>query len=71
MNMSDQKQSVSSNKSKQKQKPVTSGGNSMDTKNKKALNVLQTEGEKTFIEHVFTGDNGERLSYAEMRMRYG
>lgn len=76
MNMSDQKQSVSStstsSKSEQKQEPTSvRNGNGMDAKNKKALEILQTKGEKEFIKHVFTGDNGERLSYAEMRMRYG
>ena len=73
--MSDQKQSVSStstsSKSEQKQKSFSVTRNGMDTKNKKALEVLQTKGEKEFIKHVFTGDNGERLSYTEMRMRYG
>ena len=43
----------------------------MDEKNKEAINILFTKGEKAFIEKVFTGDNGERLSYAEMRSRYG
>ena len=74
MNMSDQKQSVSStsNKSEQKQEHTfTRNGNGMDTKNKKALHVLQTKGEKEFIKHIFTGNDGERLSYAEMRARYG
>ena len=78
MNMSDQKQSVSStststsSKSEQKQEPTSvKNDNGMDAKNKKALEILQTKGEKEFIKHVFTGDNGERLSYAEMRMRYG
>lgn len=70
--MSDQKQSVPSSKGEQKQKPSSiTLGNGMDEKNKKALKVLQTKGEKEFIKHVFTGDNGKRLSYAEMRMRYG
>ncbi len=43
----------------------------MDEKNKKALNVLMTEGDKAFVKHVFTGENGRQLSYAEMRSRYG
>lgn len=43
----------------------------MDEKNKKALNVLMTEGDRAFVEHVFTGENGRQLSYAEMRSRYG
>ena len=43
----------------------------MDEKNKEAMNILFTKGEKAFIEKVFTGDTGERLSYAEMCSRYG
>ena len=43
----------------------------MDEKNKEAINILFTKGEKAFMEKVFTGDNGERLSYAEMRSMYG
>jgi hypothetical protein len=44
----------------------------MDKANKKALNVLVKDGEKAFVEHVFTDqNNGERLSYAEMRSRFG
>ena len=44
----------------------------MDDTNKKAAQVLQNQGTKAFIEHVFTDqDTGRKLSYAEMRMRYG
>ena len=44
----------------------------MDEANKKAAEVLQNQGTKEFIEHVFTDqDTGRKLSYAEMRMRYG
>ena len=44
----------------------------MDEANKKAAEVLQNQGTKSFIEHVFTDqDTGRKLSYAEMRMRYG
>ena len=44
----------------------------MDEVNKKAAEVLQNQGTKSFIEHVFTDqDTGRKLSYAEMRMRYG
>lgn len=44
----------------------------MDEPNKKAAEVLQNQGTKAFIEHVFTDqDTGRNLSYAEMRMRYG
>jgi len=43
----------------------------MDEKNSKALNVLKEQGDKAFVKHVFTGDKGETLTYAEMRARYG
>ena len=49
--------------------PIIQG---MDEVNKKALEVLQTKGEKEFIKHVFTDQStGKELSYAEMRMRFG
>ena len=35
------------------------------------MKVLTTKGEEAFIKHVFTGENGKRLSYAEMRAKYG
>ena len=51
----------------------------MDNLNKKAYEVLKKEGEKKFIEHVFTHpddhnkpkEEKRQLSYAEMRMLYG
>jgi len=44
----------------------------MDETNKKAAQVLQNQGTKSFIDHVFTDqDTGRKLSYAEMRMMYG
>jgi hypothetical protein len=51
----------------------------MDELNTKARVVLETKGEKAFVEHVFTNpeDNDKpkeekrQLSYAEMRMLYG
>ena len=44
----------------------------MDETNKKAAEVLQNQGTKAFIDHVFTDqDTGRKLSYSEMRMRYG
>jgi hypothetical protein len=44
----------------------------MDEANKKAAEVLQNQGSNAFMEHVFTDqDTGRKLSYAEMRMRYG
>lgn len=45
--------------------------NVMDESNKKAINVLITQGPNEFVKHVFTGDNGEQLTYAEMREKYG
>ena len=45
----------------------------LDVYNSNAYNVLTTQGNEEFIKHVFTDqDNPEhKLSYAEMRMRYG
>ena len=44
----------------------------MDEPNKKAAVVLQNQGTNAFMAHVFTDqDTGRKLSYAEMRMRYG
>ena len=49
--------------------PVVRG---MDSANATAAKVLFTRGNKEFIDHVFTDqDTGKKLSYAEMRMRYG
>lgn len=45
---------------------------SMDTKNKKALEVMATQGADAAVKHMFTDqDSGCQLSYADMRMRYG
>ena len=43
----------------------------MDDRNRAAAKVLVTQGKAAFVEHCFTGDKGETLSYAEMRARYG
>ena len=47
----------------------------MDDTNKKAMEVLATQGPKGFMKHVFTGKNQDgserQLSYAEMRSMYG
>ena len=43
----------------------------MDDRNREAMKVLVNEGTPAFYKHVFTGDNGEQLDYAEMRARYG
>ena len=40
--------------------------------NKKAINILQSKGEKEFIKHVFTDQKiGKILSYSDMRALYG
>lgn len=56
---------------KVKKTTIKIGTVKMDEKNKEAINILFTKGEKAFMEKVFTGDNGERLSYSDMRSRYG
>ena len=44
----------------------------MDDANKKALDVMATEGIDSAINHMFTDQETDRqLSYAEMRSRYG
>ena len=43
----------------------------MDDRNRTAMKVMVTGTKEEFIKHVFTGDKGETLSYAEMRSRYG
>ena len=51
----------------------------MDPANREALNVLTTQGEQKFVEHVFTHpedrekpkEERRQISYAEMRMLYG
>jgi hypothetical protein len=43
----------------------------MDDRNRAAAKVLVTQGKEAFVEHCFTGDKGETLSYAEMRARFG
>jgi hypothetical protein len=47
-------------------------GKNMDEDNKKALNVMKTEGMDAAVKHMFTDqETGQQLSYSEMRMRYG
>lgn len=44
----------------------------MDPANALAAKILFTRGNNEFVDHVFTDqDTGRRLSYGEMRMRYG
>ena len=56
---------------KVKKTTIKIGTVKMDEKNKEAINILFTKGEKVFMEKVFTRNNGERLSYSDMRSRYG
>ena len=50
---------------------VTTTAPRIDEKNQHAINTLATQGEKAFLKEVFTGDNGQPLTYGEMRERYG
>lgn len=44
----------------------------MDTHNQKAMDVAAKDGTDAFIKHVFTDqETGRKLTYAEMRSRYG
>ena len=43
----------------------------MDDRNRDAGKILSKEGKAAFIKHVFTGDDGKPVDYAEMRARYG
>jgi len=43
----------------------------MDERNTKAAIIMATEGREAAVKAMFTGDNGETLSYSEMRSRYG
>ena len=45
--------------------------NKMDECNKKAATIMLTKGTDAAVKHMFTGDNGEKLSYIAMRERYG
>ena len=43
----------------------------MNVANKKAAVISETKGVKEFIKHVFTTEDGKKLTYAEMRDLYG
>ena len=43
----------------------------MDAANARAMSIMATQGPDAAIKAMFTGDNGETLSYSEMRSRYG
>jgi len=47
-------------------------GKNMNEHNKKALDVMATEGMEAAIKHMFTDEqSGRQLSYSEMRSRFG
>lgn len=44
----------------------------MDDNNKKAANVMKNEGIESAVKHMFIDQRtGNKLTYAEMRARYG
>ena len=43
----------------------------MDENNKKIVQIAKEEGIQSAVNGMFTGDNGEKLSYSDMRSRYG
>lgn len=43
----------------------------MDDNNKKAMEVLETQGLEESIKHMLTAPNGQQRSYAQMRELYG
>lgn len=50
----------------------TSIYDSMNERNKKAMDVMASQGAEAAVKHMFTDQRtGLPLSYAEMRMRYG
>ena len=51
-----------------KQYDLNSG---MNDANRKVLQVLTTEGQPAAFKAMFTGEQGQELSYSEMRARYG
>lgn len=43
----------------------------MDDANRRILHIAKTEGPPAMFKAMFTGEQGQELSYAEMRSRYG
>ena len=43
----------------------------MDDNNKKAMDVMESEGPEASMKHMFTRDDGTTRTYAEMRALYG
>lgn len=67
-----QKNTENDGKSFAKKYKKTPMGKNMDKPNKKALDVMATEGMEAAVKHMFTDqESGRQLSYSEMRMRYG
>ena len=64
-----QKQEVEIAKKEQKQTSNTSNG--MNDENAKAYEILNKEGSKAAVKHMFNPTGKRQLTYAEMRMRFG
>lgn len=45
--------------------------NDMDDNNKKAMDIMTTDGSAAAVKHMFTNSDGTTRSYAEMRELYG
>ena len=56
------------NNTKQKH---TKNTNIMDADNAKALEIMTIKGPEAAVKHMFNPTGKQRLSYAEMRMRFG
>ena len=46
-------------------------GRAMDTVNKAAINVMATGTEEELFKHMCTGEEGNAMSYSEIRSRFG
>ena len=55
-------------KQEQKQKKTSNG---MNDENAKAYEILNKEGSKAAVKHMFNPTGKRQLTYAEMRMRFG
>lgn len=52
-------------------KIIDTNYNKMDDYNKKAADVFRNEGTRAAVKRMLTDEDGNPLSYAEMRWRYG
>ena len=43
----------------------------MDDNNKKAIDIMESEGPEASMKHMFTRKDGTTRTYAEMRSLYG